>query len=695
MMAEYAIIVRNARKRYVKETPILDGMNLTVPRGCIYSLLGPSGCGKTTLLSCMVGVRKLDSGDIWILGGKPGDAESGVPGPRVGYMPQDISLVQEFSVIGALYFFGMINGLDDRRIEDRYMFLKDLLQLPPRNRLVRNLSGGQQRRLSFAVALLHEPELLILDEPTVGLDPVLRDNIWNHLVKIAHEDGVTVIITTHYIEEAKQSDKIGLLRCGELLAETSPKDLLEQFQTDSLEEAFLNLSQQQTQIQARRLSQPTITPTEITNVVTLDSIYKNYSNQRKAPLRSSTTKRCQALLMKNVLQFVRHPGGILFSIILPILQVTLFFNSTGLDPKELAISIVNHEAGNCDYGRNRGNVTYDTEEFTCNFANLSCRFIDGIDDSVLKKLYYNTYDDALQDITKQKSVAIMQFHRNFSDAFYAKLENYLSASDEDIIASQIEVIVQTPDRQIDLFAERKLRDSFTDVHQKIMEQCKISKKFGNIPIYFGDPVFGKRDQNYVTFVTPPFILSLTFLLATSICSTIIITDRNSGVWDRSLVQGVKTAEILLTHLLSQLTVIIIQVMMSLCVTFLHFNVECKGSISVVIWLALFEGICGMLYGFSISIMCTSYALVNYASVGSFYPLLLLCGLIWPIEGMPKVLRWLSLSLPLTIPGISLRGVLEKGSSMDEPEVYSGFLVLAAWIVGFIVLCLFQLRSKSY
>lgn len=694
MVLQHAILVRDAVKTYGKSAPILDNLNLCVPKGSIYGLLGPSGCGKTTLLSAVVGVRKLNSGEIWVLGGTPGSAGSGIPGPRVGYMPQDISLVDEFSVIGALYYFGRINGLDDYVIEERYMFLKDLLQLPPRNRLVRNMSGGQQRRLSFAAALVHKPELLILDEPTVGLDPVLRDNIWQHLVKITKEEGVTVVITTHYIEETKQADMIGLMRCGQLLAESTPNELLEQFQTDSLEDAFLTLSQLQVENQSSNVRQTRMAETNITDVLADDSMYRNYPMKPKDQCRSSVKKRCHALLTKNALQFVRHPGGVLFSTILPILQMVLFFNSFGLDPKGLVISVVNEEAGNCDYGLNRGNVTYDETEFTCNFVDLSCRFTNGFNDTILKKVYYDDYEKAVKEITWQKSVGIMHFSRNYSYAVQSKMDDFLSLADGDIIASQITVSIYTPDKQISMFVQKTLYDVFIKEYRKIVKECRISPKFADVPIHFEQPIYGSLDQKYVTFITPPFLLSLVFILATSICSSIIITDRHSGVWDRSVVQGVTTAEILITHLLTQVIVIIIQVAASLCIGFLQFGMECKGSLTAVIWLAILGGICGMTFGFFISVMCTSHALVNYAAVGTFYPLILLCGLIWPVEGMPKFLRWFSIILPITLPGISLRGVLEKGTSIHEPEVYNGFIVLSAWILFFIGLCLIRIRSKS-
>ncbi|XP_078032494.1 ABC transporter G family member 23 [Augochlora pura] len=694
MVVQHAILVRDAVKKYGKSATILDNLNLCVPKGCIYGLLGPSGCGKTTLLSAVVGVRKLNSGEIWVLGGTPGSPGSGIPGPRVGYMPQDISLVDEFSVIGALYYFGRINGLDDYVIEERFTFLKDLLQLPPRNRLVRNMSGGQQRRLSFAAALVHKPELLILDEPTVGLDPVLRDNIWRHLVKITKEDGVTVIITTHYIEETKQADMIGLMRHGQLLAESTPNDLLEQCQTDSLEEAFLSLSQLQVQNRSGNVRQTRMAGTNMTDVLAGDSMYRDYPMKAKYYCKSSVKKRCHALLTKNVLQFIRHPGGVLFSTILPILQMVLFFNSFGLDPKGLVISVVNEEAGNCDFGLNRGNVTYDETDFTCNFVDLSCRFTNGFNDTILKKIYYDDFNKAEKDITRQKSVGIMHFSRNYSYALQTKIDDFLSLSDGDIIASQIIVSIYTPDKQISMFTQKTLYDVFIKEYRKIIKECRISPKFADVPIHFEQPIYGSLDQKYVTFITPPFLLSLVFILATSICSSIIITDRHSGVWDRSVVQGVTTAEILITHLMTQVIVITMQVGAALCIGFLQFGMECKGSLAAAIWLALLGGICGMTFGFLISVMCTSHALVNYAAVGTFYPLILLCGLIWPVEGMPKFLRWISLFLPITLPGISLRGVLEKGTSINDPEVYSGFLVLSAWILFFIGLCLIWLRSKS-
>lgn len=212
-----AVSVRHAYKHYGgKSNPnhVLSNLNMTVAKGTIYGLLGASGCGKTTLLSCIVGRRKINAGEIWVLGGKPGTRGSGVPGKRVGYMPQEIALYAEFTIKETMMYFGWIFGMETADILERLQFLLNFLDLPSQNRMVKNLSGGQQRRVSFAVALMHDPELLILDEPTVGVDPLLRQSIWNHLVQITKTGQKTVIITTHYIEEARQAHTV----CGIWLA---------------------------------------------------------------------------------------------------------------------------------------------------------------------------------------------------------------------------------------------------------------------------------------------------------------------------------------------------------------------------------------------------------------------------------------------------------------------------------------------
>ncbi|XP_057380012.1 ABC transporter G family member 20-like [Daphnia carinata] len=241
---QLGVMVRDAVKSYgvgSRRATVLQGLNMSVKRGSIYGLLGASGCGKTTLLSCLVGRRSLNSGEILVLGNEPGAPDSGIPGPKVGYMPQELALYSHFTIKETLQYFGRIYNLEMSFVDAQVEFLVKLLDLPSSDRYVMALSGGQQRRVSFAVAIFHEPELLILDEPTVGVDPVLRHSIWKHLISQSVDHSRTIIVTTHYIEEARQANMIGLMRSGRLLAEDSPDNLLINYNLSSLEDVFLKL----------------------------------------------------------------------------------------------------------------------------------------------------------------------------------------------------------------------------------------------------------------------------------------------------------------------------------------------------------------------------------------------------------------------------------------------------------------------
>lgn len=240
-----AVNVSDVVLRYGISSTILNGVNLQIPYGSIYSLLGPSGCGKTSIIRCIMGLLRPTSGRVSVFGKQPGDRDSHVPGFYVGYMPQESSLFLDLTITETLRHFGLLFNLPELLIEERSEFLQSLLNLPELGALVRVLSGGQKRRLSLACALIHKPPLLILDEPTVGVDPILRQNIWRHLVELGKRDRLTVLITTHYIEEAKDSDFVGLMRKGKVMVQSNPQTLMKQFHYDTLEAVFLHLCQMQ------------------------------------------------------------------------------------------------------------------------------------------------------------------------------------------------------------------------------------------------------------------------------------------------------------------------------------------------------------------------------------------------------------------------------------------------------------------
>lgn len=227
-----------------KQNHVLRDFSMNAEVGTIYGLLGPSGCGKTTLLKSVLGRLKPESGKILVLGELSGSPSCKVPGSAVGYSPQELALYDDLSIRETLLFHGRLQKMSYEKIQERQQWLSDFLDIPASSRTVGKLSGGERRRVSLAVALLHEPDLLLLDEPTVGVDPELRARIWGHLREIA-DTGTTIVITTHYIDEASQADRVGLMRNGSLLAEDTPDNVMNSQDASSLEEAFLILCKRQ------------------------------------------------------------------------------------------------------------------------------------------------------------------------------------------------------------------------------------------------------------------------------------------------------------------------------------------------------------------------------------------------------------------------------------------------------------------
>ena len=234
-MNQPMIDVRHVAKSFGDHV-VLKNLSLQLPAGRIMGLIGPSGAGKTTLVKSILGMARVDAGTTTVLG---------TPMPnrqvmqKIGYMAQSDALYETLTARENLKFFGELMGLSKATLTARLQHAAQVVNLTDAlDQRVRAYSGGMKRRLSLAIALIADPDLLILDEPTVGIDPELRQQIWVELQQLKHQ-GKGILITTHVMDEAQRCDTLMLIREGVALAQGTPDDLEHQYAVDTIEQVFL------------------------------------------------------------------------------------------------------------------------------------------------------------------------------------------------------------------------------------------------------------------------------------------------------------------------------------------------------------------------------------------------------------------------------------------------------------------------
>lgn len=234
-MNEMSIVLHSVSKSFAKKEVIKD-VSFSVGKGEIFVLLGPSGSGKTTLIKMIVGIEEASKGEAKVLGVKMPNLDSL---QKIGFMAQSDALYGELTGKENIAFFAALSGLKGKIKKERIEYVMNLVNLSEHaSKRAGDYSGGMKRRLSLAISMLHEPQILVLDEPTVGIDPILRQSIWEELENI-RRTGTTIVVTTHVMDEAEKCDRIGFIREGVLIASGTPQQLKADTKAATIEEAFL------------------------------------------------------------------------------------------------------------------------------------------------------------------------------------------------------------------------------------------------------------------------------------------------------------------------------------------------------------------------------------------------------------------------------------------------------------------------
>ncbi|KAF5281792.1 hypothetical protein FQR65_LT14539 [Abscondita terminalis] len=624
---ENAVLVTNAYKNY-GSVVVLNGLNVRVPKGTIYALLGASGCGKTTLLGCITGRRSLNSGHAGVFGMKPGSEDLT---KRIGYMPQETGLHCDFTVEEALLFYGFVFGMKKSVIKERIEFLVELLMLPGSDHKIGDLSGGEQRRVSLAIAFLHEPELLILDEPTVGVDPVVREIIWKHFLDITRTKNVTIIITTHYIEETSQADIIGFLRGGYLVAEDNPKTLLKRHNATSLENVFLKLSIEQNSNKADAVI---VDAWSKTNCLTIPSLKSDHIN---------------ALIWKHYVWFRKNYNLLIVIMLLPVFLMSLFCLAIGHDPIDLKVAVVNDEAidEHCN------------DTLSCDSNEISCSYLKYLEQRGLILLPYQTEHDAINSVQQGETYASIFIKQNYSKALRTRVHHWYRVKPKDLEQSTIDVFRDVSNKHISLFIQVYLYQSYETFFYNYIDACGLSRKEMSVPLQLNSLYHG-INPNFTDFSVPGAILSIAFVIGLILTAWAMLVERNEGSLERTLVVGINTTELMLSHVIVQFVVVIAQMLLTMTCIFAGFGMTAKGSLVLAAILLFLTGFSGLCFGLLISCLCNSLVGITLIAMGTYFTVILTSGLIWPIEAMHPWLKMFAVLFPLTQPTQSLRSILHRG-----------------------------------
>nr|UOU03364.1 ATP-binding cassette subfamily H-like 2 [Brachionus rubens] len=716
-------------------TIVLDQVNINIAKNKIYALLGPSGCGKTTLLKCLIGILEHDKGEIYVDQELLHKQNKKINLQNLGYMPQETCLFSELTITEIFFYFGKLYSMTSEHINQKEKFLIELLNLPDRNMLISNLSGGQARRTSLAVSLLNNPKFLILDEPTVGLDPMLRKKIWDYLENLAHQNNTTILITTHYIEETREADCLGFMRRGQIIEENSPKSLMTKHKTQILEEVFYRIcSNQQNQSFDENIVDETdclLSSSRIQDnsnenqIIFSPNIDQHEYNLVKKVSNYFSWDRAFANVYKDSLKCFRNKKLLFIQFLIPIIQITFFCLCIGGPLKKLPIGFLNYETS----------------------PSLGRLIINEMDNETLDKLEYKNYDSGYQDLKNGKiwsffvvdknfsqdlmfATSNKQMANNFSNVFHIYSDNtnqQISLAIRNAIFRAVKKLIdeikQIRSRVDNLESLREHADSddsdfnkspfetmdeylnnlyLSNLINAVQNEKQIKKtqpstdNFDNFYFFkFENPIYGTNEALFTNFMAPGVALSVIFFISVASTASNFEFEKRVGLTERAFITGVKTVELLVSQLLVYSILMVIQVFIILSLLFWAFKLPLEGSFILLILLLLSQGFCGLSYGLSLASIFHGEETVIQVTLASFYPMLLMSGIIWPIEAQPEWLSTcLSKLLPLTYATDSFRAILEKDWGIMNDKVFKGFLTTYLWTILFLIVFLVMFSHKS-
>lgn len=651
--------------------------------------LGPSGCGKTSLIKCLVGYFRPARGQISIFGYPAGHENLNIPGKNIGYMPQECKLYDELTIKETLIYFARLFMMDIKSAEEVVKQLTDILDLPKSNRLVAQLSGGQKRRVSFAGAIIHKPKLIILDEPTAGVDPIVTQSIWNYLIYLSKDHGITIVLTTHYIEEARKANRVGLMRNGLILEEDDPRCLMIRYNASTLEQAFLAICSQRIannndnlvrQMKAKTTYQ-TFHQNNESNLLKQDNNSNQYYKP-KAGIRALnlnqifTTNLTQwfhfvlIIFCKNLTRMFRNPAFIVLQFIVPILPVVLCCLTIGSDPFDTRIGVIDQD-----------------------HTRYSRKFVRHIDNYYINPVPYETIDQAINDIKSLQTWGYIHIQQNFSQSFIKRINlSHVDLNKNATAASRIFLRADFTNPLVNIYVRRSLDKSFHQFITSVLRERGLQPTIANLPIQAEKAIYGEenkgRHDNFKRLIVTGSIVIVCFSMGFAVTALVITMERNDNMLDRHYVIGITPVQILTALLVNRqiCNALQISIILCTCIYFLNvLDVPTSGQFFAAFSALFMICLAGMCLGVLLASLTDKTELMAIMAITLLFSFLISSGVIWPLEAMNTWLRKIAVFSPVTQGARSLQFILLRKANLWNPSVYGGLFNNFAWAVIFFAL----------
>lgn len=506
---------------------------------------------------------------------------------------------------------------------------------------------------------------------------------------------MTVMLTTHYIEEVRDADVVAFMRAGRVLAEDQPSVLMKRYSSDNLEQVFLELCQLKSekqihfcsdrgQSEGSKFTDITVVigeskkcfESQITRDKSCEEDFRDESKHLLINKRHHFFGKCSALLHKNFKRLTGNWAQLIFFIILPTIQLTLLLLSISDGPRGLSLAVFNEEVVNNITSQDWGQL-----------------FISCIDNQTFDLKYFEDKAEAENSVRNGDNYAMIAINERFSKALKLRHIYGTEADSQTIAESQVECAIDWSNQAIGLQIERNLYEAMQRFAEEVAKQSEIDPESASLPLRFGDPVHGSRDQSMRDFAIPGCYILLSFFSTASVTAHLILDERRDGLMERSLVAGVTPFQFLLSHALTQMLVLCLQIFLMLAIPSLAFGLSIGGSLPLVIALALSQGLCGIAFGLMVSALCSDIIYAAMFTLFVFFVTITVGGVFWPIENMPLVLRHCSRCLPSSLSIESMRAILYREWSAHHSQVYIGFIASYLWLAFFIGIALNALKKS--